>query len=148
MQNEGTAILTVSSAAAPPVLDLDADNSNGGGADYVATFTTGGPQIPVADTDVSITDADGTTIQSARIQIAINRQSDDVLIAGALPLGITASSYNSFTGILTLTGSATLAAYQTALHQVVFDTTSLSTADRIIQVTVNDGTADSNVATT
>jgi hypothetical protein len=65
-----------------------------------------------------------------------------------LPPGITASSYNPFTGILTLTGSATLAEYQTALHQVVFDTTSTSTADRIIQVTVNDGTSDSNVGTT
>ncbi len=146
--NEAHAIFTVTSAAAPPVLDLDANNSNAGGADYTATFTRGGPGISVADTDVSITDPDSTTIQSARIQIAINRQSFDVLIAGALPPGITASSYNPLTGVLTLTGSATLAAYQTALHQVVFDTTSLSTADRIIQVTVNDGTADSNVATT
>ena len=65
-----------------------------------------------------------------------------------MPPGITASSYNPFTGILTLTGSATLAEYQTALHQVGFDTTSTSTADRIIQVTVNDGTSDSNVGTT
>ena len=144
----GTAILTVSSAAAPPVLDLDANNSNGGGRDYVATFTTGGPAIPVADTDVSITDPDSTTIQSATITIAINRQSGDELIAGALPPGITASSYNPFTGVLTLSGAASLADYQTALRQVVFDSTSLSTADRIIKVTVNDGTFDSNVATT
>ncbi len=146
--DEADAYITVTSAAAPPVLDLDANNSHGGGADYTATFTSGGPEIPVADTDVSITDADSTTIQSATITIAINRQSGDALIAGALPPGITASSYNPFTGILTLTGSATLAAYQTALHQVVFDTTSTSTADRIIQVTVNDGTSDSNVGTT
>ncbi len=87
-------------------------------------------------------------IQSATIAIAINRQSGDALIAGPLPPGITASPYNPLTGTLTLTGSATLAAYQTALHQVVFDTTSTSTADRIIQVTVNDGTSDSNVGTT
>ena len=143
-----TAIFTVSSAAAPPVLDLDANNSNGGGRDYIATFTTDGPAIPVADTDVSITDPDSTTIQSATITIAINRQSGDALSAGALPPGITASSYNSFTGVITLSGAASLADYQTALRQVVFDTTSLSTADRIIQVTVNDGTFDSNVGTT
>ena len=118
------------------------------GADYVATFTTGGPAMSVADTDVSITDPDSTTIQSATITIEINRQSGDALSAGALPPGITASSYNPFTGVITLSGAASLADYQTALHQVVFDTTSLSTADRIIQVTVNDGTFDSNVATT
>ena len=146
--NEGTAILTVSSAAAPPVLDLDANNSNAFGADYTATFTSGGPAIAVADTDVSIADPDSTTIQSARITIDINRQSGDALIAGALPPGITASSYNPLTGVLTLSGAATLAEYQTALHQVVFDTTSISTADRIIRVTVNDSTLDSNVATT
>src|SRR6266542_4368127 len=97
--DEADAYITVTSAAAPPVLDLDANDSNGGGADYTATFTLGGPEMPVADTDVSITDADSTTIQSA-------------------------------------------------LHEVVFDTTSISIADRIIQVTVNDGTADSNVGTT
>ena len=67
--NEAHAIFTVTSAAAPPVLDLDANNSNGGGADYTATFTSGGLAIPVADTDVSITDPDSTTIQSARITI-------------------------------------------------------------------------------
>ena len=146
--NEAHAIFTVTSAAVPPHLDLDANNSNGVGADYTATFTTGGLAIPVADTDVSITDPDSTTIQSATITIAINRQSGDALIAGALPAGITASSYNPFTGVITLSGAASLADYQTALRQVVFDTTSISTADRIIQVTVNDGTADSNVGTT
>ena len=146
--NEAHAIFTVTSAAIPPHLDLDANNSNGGGADYTATFTTGGLAIAVADTDVSITDPDSTTIQSARITIEINRQSGDALIAGALPPGITASLYNPFTGVITLSGAASRADYQTALRQVVFDTTSISTADRIIRVTVNDGTADSNVATT
>jgi len=146
--NEAHAIFTVTSAAIPPHLDLDANNSNAGGADHTATFTNGGLAIPVADTDVSITDPDSTTIQSARIQIEINRQSGDALVAGALPPGITASLYNPFTGTITLSGAASRADYETALHQVAFDTTSISTADRIIHVTVNDGTADSNVATT
>ena len=64
-----------------------------------------------------------------------------------MPPGITASSYNPFTGVLTLNGAASLADYQTALHQVVFTTTNISTADRGIQVTVNDGISVSNVAT-
>src|SRR5262249_48154212 len=107
------------------------------------------PAIPIADTDVSITDADTATIASATITIGVNRQSDDVLsIVGALPPGITASTYDSGTGVLTLTGPATLADYQTALHQVAFSTPDSFTADRVITVTVNDGTLDSNVATT
>ena len=149
--NEASAIITVRSAAAPPVLDLDANNSNGGGADYTATAIGGGPGIPVADSDVSITDADSATIQSARITIGINRQLDDLLsIAGTLPAGITASSYNPSTGVITLSGAASLANYQTALRQVVYSTpdTTPFTGDRIITVTVNDGTFNSNTATT
>ena len=146
--NEADAIFTVSSAAVPPHLDLDANNSNGFGTDYTATFTNGALAIPVADTDVSITDPDKHDDPVGQDHDRINRQSGDALIAGALPPGITASSYNPFTGVITLSGAASRAAYQTALHQVVFDTTSISTADRIIRVTVNDGTLDSNVATT
>jgi hypothetical protein len=134
----------------PPVLDLDVNNSTAGDADTTATFSAGGPAIPVTDVDVSITDADSTTIQSATIMIDINRQPDDLLsIVGALPAGIAASSYDAGTGVLTLTGAATLADYQTALHQVAYSSTNPTpfTADRLIRVTVNDGDLDSNVAT-
>ena len=66
---------------------------------------------------------------------------DTLSIAGTLPAGITASTYNPFTGVITLSGAASLADYQTALRQVVFSSTlgAPSTADRGIQVTVNDG---------
>ena len=136
---------------APPVLDLDANNSNGGGADYTATFTSGGPAIPVADIDDFITDPDSTTIQSATITIGINRQPDDLLsIAGALPGGITASSYDPSTGVITLSGAASFADYQTALRQVVYSSPNPTpfTGDRVIDVIVNDGVLDSNIATT
>ena len=44
---------------------------------------------------------------------------------------------------------ASIADYQTALHQIVFSTTdTTSTADRIISVTVNDGANTSNLAQT
>ena len=118
------------------------------GADYTATFTSGGPEIPVADTDVSITDADSAAIESATITLANPQTGDLLTVSGVLPVTITPTAYDPVTGVLTLTGEATLAEYQTALRQVVFNTTSTSTADRIIQVTVNDGNFDSNVGTT
>src|SRR5262245_52348982 len=149
------AFITVSAVdpanIAPPVLDLDADNSDASGADYTATFTSGGPAIAIADTDTLITDADSTAIASATITIGINRQLDDVLsIVGSLPSGISASSYNASTGVITLTGVATFADYQTALQQVAYSSTNPTpfTADRVITVTVNDGDLDSNIATT
>ena len=131
------------------MLDLDLnDSSNGVGPDYTATFTSGGPQIPVADIDVSITDADSTAIESATITLANPQTGDLLTVSGVLPVTITPTAYDPVTGVLTLTGEATLAEYQTALRQVVFNTTSTSTADRIIQVTVNDGNFNSNVGTT
>jgi hypothetical protein len=42
---------------------------------------------------------------------------DLLFLNGTLPSGIIASSYDSGTGTLTLTGSASLAAYQAALRQ-------------------------------
>ena len=71
---------------------------------------------------------------------------DFLSISGILPGGITASAYNPATGVLTLTGVASIADYEAALHQIVFSTTDTSTADRIISVTVNDGANTSNVA--
>ena len=142
--------VVTSLGGAPPALDLDANNSTGGGADATATYAAGGPAVPVTDIDVRITD-DDTTIQSATINIlGWSLHPGDVLsIAGTLPTGITASSYNPFNGEITLSGSASLADYQTALRQVVYSSTlsAPSTADRGIQVTVNDGSFNSNSAT-
>ena len=101
----------------------------------------------VAAIDDSITDADSTTIESATITIGINRQPDDVLtIDGSLPAGITASSYDASTGVITLSGAASFADYQTALRQVVYSSPNPTpfTGDRVIDVIVNDGVLDSN----
>src|SRR5262249_34696235 len=91
-----------------------------------------------------------TTMASARISLVANGQvppGDTLSIIGTLPAGITASAYNPTTGVLTLTGTASIAAYETALHQIGLSTTNaFFNADRIVSVTVNDGTFDSNVA--
>ncbi|WP_210240532.1 Ig-like domain-containing protein [Mesorhizobium sp. B3-1-3] len=132
------------------MLDLDINNSSlKTGADYQATFTENGSAVAISDTDVSITDADNANVTSATITLTNAQASDLLAVNGGLPAGITASSYNSGTGVLTLTGSATLAAYQTALHQIVFSNASdnPNTTDRSITVVVNDGSANSNTAT-
>ena len=61
------------------------------GADYTATFASGGPEIPVADTDVSITDADSAAIESATITLANNREPEDVLSFTGPAVRITAA---------------------------------------------------------
>ncbi len=150
--NSNIAISTISVSLldnAVPVLDLDANNSTTTGNNYQATFTENGTAVPIADIDPLITDTDDTNIESATITLT-NRQASDLLAAGTLPTGITASAYNTTTGVITLSGSATLANYQTAIRAITFNNTSdnPSITPRSVTVTVNDGNNNSNIATT
>ena len=138
--------ITVNPVNDAPVLNLDADSSTTGGVDYLTTFVDGGPAVEMVDTDVLITDIDDIELTSATVTLT-NPHTDDVLLFnGAPPAGITVDS--SVPGILTLTGTASLAAYQTALRQITFDNTGTnpSTETRIIDVVVSDGTVASNLA--
>ena len=130
---------------APPAIDLDGNNSTAGGNDYSATFTENGSPVAIADTDIAITDVDSTTLASATITLT-NAQAGDVLAAGGMPAGITASVSGN---VVTLTGSASLAAYQTAIRAITYANTgdNPSTTDRQISVVVNDGTSSSAAAT-
>lgn len=148
--NIATTYMHVASAPpnAAPVLNLDADSSTTGGADYLTTFTGGGAPVAIADTDVLITDADNTTIASAIIQLTSPGANDILLVNGPLPPTIVASSYDSVTGTLLLSGNASFADYQAALRQIAFDDTGTTplTFTRVVDVTVSDGTTSSNVA--
>ncbi|HZL31902.1 MAG TPA: FecR domain-containing protein [Pseudolabrys sp.] len=93
---------------------------------------------------LALSDVDSANLASATISLT-NYQAGDLLsIAGVLPNGITTFGYNATTGALVLTGLASLAAYEIALHQIGFSSDNPSTADRVISVVVNDGAADSN----
>ncbi|MBP5132024.1 type I secretion C-terminal target domain-containing protein [Pseudomonas protegens] len=138
---------------APPVIDLDANNSSGAtGADYKVTFTEGttGPGVSIADTDLSITDPDSTLLTGATI-VLTNRQPGDSLNLGNSVNGITINA-NSKDGSITLTlsGSATLADYMQQIKNITFTNNSEdpSSTPRTITVTVTDGGNYSNVATT
>lgn len=131
---------------APPVLDLDANDSSGAtGSGYETSYTEKGAAVRLADVDVGITDADSTTLQGATITLT-NAQAGDVLsVLGTLPSGITAKVDGA---VITLTGEASLAAYQAALREIGFSSTSSnpSTVDRSVEITVTDGGQTSNTA--
>ncbi len=138
---------------APPVIDLDANNSSGAtGADYKVTLTenTPGAGVSIADTDLTITDPDSTMLTGATI-VLTNRQDGDALNLGNSVNGITINA-NSTNGTVTLTlsGNATLADYMQAIKNITFTNGSEnpSTVPRIITVTVTDGGNYSNTATT
>ncbi|WHS60576.1 LapA family giant adhesin [Pseudomonas sp. G2-4] len=138
---------------APPVLDLDANNSSGKtGADYQVTFTEGttGPGVSIGDTDLKITDPDSTMLTGATI-VLTNRQPGDALNLGNSVNGISINA-NSTDGkvTLTLSGNATLADYMQQIKNISFINNSEdpSTVPRVITVTVTDGSNYSNTATT
>ncbi|MCF5071600.1 LapA family giant adhesin, partial [Pseudomonas syringae] len=138
---------------APPVIDLDANNSSGTtGADYKVTFTenTPGAGVSIADTDLKITDPDSTMLTGATV-VLTNRQDGDALNLGNSVNGITINA-NSTNGTVTLTlsGNATLADYMQAIKNISFTNNSEdpSTVPRIITVKVTDGANYSNTATT
>jgi VCBS repeat-containing protein len=116
---------------------------------FMTSYTLGTTGKPIAGT-VDITDPDSANITKATITIEVPVTGDLLSVSGALPAGIIASSYDPGMGQLTLTGSASKAAYDQAVAQVVFSSTSSDTTTRLVDVTVDDGQAanhQSNTAT-
>jgi hypothetical protein len=105
-------ILTTGVAATPPTL---------GGAGVTASYTQGGAAATL-DSGLTVADPSSTTLSGATVSIGSGFFAGDALNF-ANQNGII-GSYNSTTGVLTLAGSASLAAYQTALDSVSFSSTS------------------------
>ena len=156
--NDGTAASNIAHAIvevidvndSAPTVDLDR-TSTLPGTSYHTTFTENGPagrncghRYPHRRSRYR-----QHGIASATITLT-NPQAGDLLTAtGSLPPGITASAYNPVTGTLTLSGVASFADYETALEAIRFSAAGDNpvAGNRIIQVVVNDGTNDSQPAT-
>ena len=136
--NTATRTITVAATNNPPVVTMTA----------AALAFTEGNSATVVDAGLTVTDADSTNLASATVSIAANLVSGEDVLGFTNQNGIT-GSFNATTGVLTLSGSATVANYQTALRSVTYAnaSTNPSTATRTVSVVVNDGTANSNTAT-
>ncbi len=101
---------------------------------------------------ITVSDADNATLSGIRITFTAGYRSTD-LIGGALPAGLT-YSYNPATGAATISGQATVAAYQAALSSLTFTTSGDNPTDfgtnasRTLSLAVYDGMLWSDVATT
>jgi YVTN family beta-propeller protein len=99
----------------------------------------------VIDGALTVTDVDSTTLTGATV--TITGPSSTETLAFTQGNGIT-GSYNTSTGVLTLTGTTSKANYQTALRSVTYQNTSdAPAASRTITFTVTDGTTPSTAAT-
>jgi VCBS repeat protein len=138
-------VLTVGSDI-PPVTDL---NGPGAGSDNTASFINAPVLIaPVA----TVTDADNADLTSLTATLTARPDGD---AAESLSLNATAAAvasadnltvtYTAATGVLSVTGLAGTADYQSILQGVVYDDTNATrnTTDRNVNVVVNDGTDSS-----
>ncbi len=121
------------------------------------SYTLSGTPTPVAvDGGITVTDRDNATLASGTVSITGNFHSGEDVLAftntSSATFGNIVGSYNSGTGVLTLTSSgatATLAQWQAALQAVTYNDTSgtPNTATRTISFVVNDGTVNSAAVT-
>ncbi|MFR9721569.1 DUF4347 domain-containing protein, partial [Aeromonas diversa] len=138
-----------SSVALTPVNDAPSVTTAGG----TTPFTEGTPTA--IDNGLTLSDVDSTTLASATVAITGNFQSGQDLLAftnDGSTMGNISASYNSGTGVLTLSSAgatATLAQWQAALRAVTYANSSdtPNTSTRTVSFTVNDGTDASSAAT-
>ncbi len=139
-------------AAVSAFIDLDDDDSSGQtGSDFSTTFTEdGGPVAIIGAADAIVTHAEGTDFQSMTVTITnLLDGADEALSADVNGTSI-AASYDNTTGILTLSGADTPVNYQQVLRTITYNNTSQNpdTTSRSITFVANDGSNDSNTATT
>jgi hypothetical protein len=119
-----------------PVVTTSAGNTNWSGA------------AVTIDASITVSDVDDTNIESARVRISSNFSSADGDSLNFTNQNGISGVYNSTTGILTMTGTASKADYQTAFRSIQFNTTNASAStSKTVEFKVNDGDADSNLAT-
>jgi hypothetical protein len=130
-----TQIEVVTAPAAPLAL---------GGGGNIVTYAEGGAAV-AADPALTVTDAQSPNLVSATVAISTGADPGDLLAATTTGTGISASYVNR---MLTLSGTASLAAYQSVLQSVVFSGTTTAGGARTILWTASDGISTASAVST
>ena len=131
---------TRATSAAPQLANIESTSVN---------YAEGGGPVQITNT-LTVADADNTTLTGGTVRIAANLDATEDQLLYTNGSGIT-GSYSTSTGVLTLSGTATLAAYQAALRSVQYQNTNATNASPLAR-TIAFGVTDpsgvtSNVAT-
>jgi hypothetical protein len=113
----------------------------------VATLAYTENATPLLDSGITATDADSTNLTSATVTMTTAYVNGQDTLAFSTQNGIS-GTWTPGTGVLALTGSATVANYQTALRSITYNNTSdnPTTTTRTVTFTANDGSIASNTA--
>ncbi|WP_321845605.1 DUF4347 domain-containing protein [Paraburkholderia bannensis] len=150
--NDSTQSSTVATRTVT-VTDTDQTPLIGGGgaaASFVAGDNVTSTPVAIA-TDVTVSDLDNTTLAAASVSIVGNFRTGDILSfinTSSTQFGNIVASYNSATGVLTMTSSgavATLAQWDNALQSVTYTSTAITpyTGTRTVSFAVSDGSKTS-----
>ena len=148
-----------------PIVDLNGSSS---GNDFVVGFTENVGPVFISDSTATVTDADSTDIVSMNMVVSANPDGiDETVSVGGVPfpldadkssttvVGSTTFRIDYVTSTLTFDitqdsgGSAPITDWQSLLRSVTYDNSSdtPNTTARTVDITVNDGISDSEVAT-
>lgn len=110
--------------------------------------TSNRPATPITST-LAVSDTAGNMISGATVQITGSYQQGQDVLAFTSASGIT-GSFDATTGTLTLTGTATAAAYQAALRTVTYQNSSASVSGqtRTVTIKVTDSSSDASNSVT
>ncbi|MDR4989229.1 MAG: DUF2341 domain-containing protein, partial [Bacteroidales bacterium] len=111
----------------------------------IPLYYTAGEGAVLLTQSITVTYEDGNNLSGATVEITANYNSGEDVLAFPGHAGIS-GSWDSGTGILSLSGTASVAAYQQALRLVTYENTSANPVFdvRTVSFTVNDGTRISN----
>ena len=116
----------------------------------VLSYSSGAPAL-VIDNALTVADPFSATLAGAQISVSAGFVAGDVL--SVTTSGAATSSYDNATGVLTLSGTDTLSAYQAVLRTVGFRSTATDatsgglSSSRTIAFTVTNGSSGSAAAT-
>ncbi|WP_338462174.1 hypothetical protein VZH09_01340 [Synechococcus elongatus IITB7] len=131
---------------AAPVLDLDGSATPS--QDFAAVFT--GTPVLVVGADLTIEDLNSPTLAAATVTL-VNRPDGTAESLSAITTGTSiTASYDSNTGVLLLSGLASVADYQQVLRTVTYANTSsaadLDPSARTIEFVLDDGSDFANTS--
>ncbi|HEX2135927.1 MAG TPA: phytase [Microvirga sp.] len=110
------------------------------------SYTENNPAVAVAPA-LTVSDSNSANLVGATVRIGNGHASGQDVLALANQNGIT-GAWNASTGILTLSGTASVAQYEAALRSVTYQNTSEnpSGAIRTVEFQVNDGSSADNLS--
>ncbi len=131
-----TFTIAVNNLNDPPIVTTSAGN---------LAYQEGSGAVAI-DPGVSVADIDSPNLTGGTVRLANYVPGQDVL--ALTPQAGISGNFNAATGVLTLTGTASLAVYQQALRSVTYlnSSSNPSTLSRTVQFSVSDGSSSSNLA--